>query len=96
MLSFIIRILLLALAIYLIRRLMTVFLGKAARPGARNTPKRAANHMVKDPVCGMYLDSRLAVRLDKSGDVIYFCSEECKEKFLIQSPKDGSKAGSNG
>jgi len=96
MLSFIIRILLLALAIYLIRRFMAVFLGKAGKSGAGNTPKRAPNNMVKDPICGMYLDSRLAVRLDKSGDVIYFCSEECKEKFLIQSPKDGSKADSNG
>jgi YHS domain-containing protein len=96
MVSFIIRILLLALAIYLIRRFMTAFLRKAGRPGTGNTAGRPANHMVKDPVCGMYLDSRLAVSLNKAGDVFYFCSEECKEKFLIQSPTDGSKADSNG
>jgi YHS domain-containing protein len=38
--------------------------------------------MVKDPVCGMYMDSRLAVRFEEGGETVFFCSEECKSKFL--------------
>jgi len=41
--------------------------------------------MVKDPVCGMYMDSRLAVRLDKEREEFFFCSEDCKKKYLNQS-----------
>jgi YHS domain-containing protein len=42
--------------------------------------------MVKDPVCGMYMDPRLAVTHRKNGGVFYFCSEECKRKFLEIPP----------
>jgi len=41
--------------------------------------------MVKDPVCGMYMDSRLAVRLGNERKEFYFCSEDCKKKYLNQS-----------
>ena len=95
MLSFIIRILLLALAIYLIRRFLAVFTGAAKRPGAGNSSKRDANYMVKDPECGMYMDSRLAVRLESAGEITYFCSEKCKKKFLGKSPEERTGADAN-
>ena len=91
MLSFIVRILLLALVIWLIRRFLAIFMGTAKRTGAPKTSQRASSHMVKDPVCGMYMDSRLAVRLETGGEVIYFCSEECKRKFLAKSSEDQSE-----
>lgn len=52
--------------------------------------------MVKDPVCGMYMDSRLAVQVHSQDAVIYFCSEECKEKFLAQSPGEGTGSAAAG
>ena len=40
---------------------------------------------VKDPVCGMYMDPRLAIRQSgKEGDV-FFCSEECRRRYLNRS-----------
>jgi len=41
---------------------------------------------VKDPVCGMYMDPRLAIRLQRNqeGD-LYFCSEECRRRYLGES-----------
>jgi YHS domain-containing protein len=41
---------------------------------------------VKDPVCGMYMDPRLAIRLrrQQEGD-LYFCSEECRRRYLSGS-----------
>jgi len=37
---------------------------------------------VKDPICGMYMDPRLAIHLEKGNESFYFCSEECQKKFL--------------
>ena len=42
----------------------------------------ARQDTVKDPVCGMYMDRRLAIRAPgKDGDV-FFCSEECRQRYL--------------
>jgi YHS domain-containing protein len=40
------------------------------------------NNTVKDPVCGMYMDPKLAIHLEKGKESFYFCSEECRKKFL--------------
>ena len=49
----------------------------------RPDPDAAARQdTVKDPVCGMYMDPRLAIRAPgKKGDV-FFCSEECRQRYL--------------
>jgi uncharacterized protein len=38
--------------------------------------------MVKDPYCEIYFAKRDGVHLNDNGKDIYFCSEECKEKYL--------------
>jgi Cu+-exporting ATPase len=38
--------------------------------------------MVKDPVCGMEIDSsQAAAQSQYQGQTYYFCSVECKQKF---------------
>ncbi len=39
---------------------------------------------VKDPVCGMEVDTNKAVTLEKDGQIYYFCSEHCKRQFQAQ------------
>jgi hypothetical protein len=34
----------------------------------------------------MYMDSRLAIRLESGKEAVYFCSEDCKNKYLGKSP----------
>ena len=79
--AIIIRLLIFAAVLWLIRRIIVSFGG-----GGKTQPKKAAPEnssvMVKDPVCGMYMDSRLTVSLEKRGEIVYFCSEECKKKYL--------------
>ena len=58
--------------------------GRKSDPGGR--PSTAGGNMVKDPMCGMYMDPRLAVQHKKNNGVFYFCSEECKNKFLGITP----------
>ena len=85
MLSIVIRILSAIFLVWLFRRLLGMFLGSAKANRPQSDAGAASNHMVKDPVCGMYMDSRLAVRLENRREEFYFCSEDCKNKYLNQS-----------
>ena len=38
--------------------------------------------MEKDPVCGMEVDPKKALKGEKDGKTYYFCSQHCKDKFL--------------
>lgn len=43
---------------------------------------------VKDPVCGMEIESEDAVaKLEHEGRTYYFCSESCAEEFQ-ENPED--------
>jgi len=89
MLSFWLRILVVLYALWLLRRLIAFLSGapkrRSAPTGARDKKQPQTSHTVKDPVCGMYMDPRLAVRVDHGKDSFFFCSNECKEKYLSQS-----------
>lgn len=41
--------------------------------------------MAKDPICGMTVNEKNALRATKDGKGYYFCSQHCKEKFLQQN-----------
>ena len=84
-------ILVLVLVIWLIRRFLGSLLGAPKKAGEPGKSEDTPNNMVKDPVCGMYMDSRLAVRIDKRKEAFYFCSEECKNKYMGKSR--GEEAG---
>lgn len=89
MFAFWVRILVFLYALWLLRRLIAFFSGAPKRPSTRTDAKNAgqqpASHTVKDPICGMYMDPRLAVRVDNGKGTFFFCSNECKEKYLSQS-----------
>jgi heavy metal translocating P-type ATPase len=38
--------------------------------------------MAKDPICGMTVDETTALRAERGGEVAFFCSEHCREKWL--------------
>jgi YHS domain-containing protein len=75
---------------WVIRRMMNFFLGASKRNQAKDQSTGDSKHMVKDPVCGMYMDCRLAVRLDRKSEEFYFCSEECKQKYLNDPTGSGT------
>ena len=37
--------------------------------------------MVKDPYCNAYFPQRSGVPLTMDGKLLYFCSEECRDKY---------------
>jgi uncharacterized protein len=95
MLALLIRFFSMIFLVWLVRRLVTMFIKNSRTNQAEGRSAENSNHMVKDPVCGMYLDSRLAVRLEQKQEQFYFCSEDCKKKYLDQ-PSSASKNPSPG
>lgn len=47
-----------------------------------NSRHAPLNEMVKDPVCGTYIVKKGAICCRTQQGIKYFCSEECKNKFL--------------
>lgn len=76
--------------LFLIRRLFQWVSGAGGGPRRRSQsapPDFPSSHMknlgkmVKDPVCGTYVDPSLAVCLVRGGESIYFCSPDCKSRY---------------
>ena len=88
MTAIIIRILLIIAVLWGVRRVLASLIGSiSGKTGAAkndSADKGKFNVMVKDPVCGMYMDARLAVRLEHQGESLHFCSEECRTKYLAK------------
>jgi len=82
--AIIMRILALALIVWMIRQVLASIQG-FGKDLSKKPPAKETGVMVKDPVCGMYLDSRLAVRLCGRDKDVYFCSEKCRAKYLSES-----------
>jgi YHS domain-containing protein len=82
--------------IYNLLRLALVFillwlvraLYKAFREGTGLTGKKAGageiagGRMVKDEICGTYIPVKEAIREKRGGETRYFCSSECRDKYL--------------
>jgi YHS domain-containing protein len=41
----------------------------------------AARQLVRDPVCGMHIAEVLAIPLRERGELLHFCSAECRDKY---------------
>jgi YHS domain-containing protein len=85
-LVWLLRILVFLLGVFWILKKVIGFLYINPIKSTRSEPEPAApTNTVKDPVCGMYMDPRLAIRHQgKTGD-LYFCSEDCRDRYLDAS-----------
>ena len=46
-----------------------------------SAPRQQAEEMALDPVCGSYVPLSAAIRSTIGGKTVYFCSDDCREKF---------------
>jgi YHS domain-containing protein len=75
-------------------RLLSRWLGRhfGPRPPTGGRPERPPaapelrGAMVKDPVCGTWVDPRIALALPAGGETAHFCSEECRRAYAAQRP----------
>jgi YHS domain-containing protein len=52
-----------------------------------------SRRLVHDPVCGMRLAEVLAIPLREQGELVYFCSAECRDSYLGTAQKAASAGG---
>ena len=46
--------------------------------------KAAAGEMIKDPICGTYVEKDGNIRVKEGNHVHVFCSYECRDKYVKQ------------
>ena len=49
----------------------------------REAPRDAVSkRLVRDPVCGVHVSEGLALPLQQGNETVYFCSAECRNKYV--------------
>ena len=69
------------------KRLAAWLIGPVAVRTAPPAERRGT--LKRDPVCGTHVDTELAARSEHGGQVYYFCSDTCRDKYR-QSMKEAS------
>jgi YHS domain-containing protein len=68
----------------LLRSVFAGFRRSASRPSTAPPPPppaRAGGVLHKDPVCGTYVSSDSGIAQTVDGELVYFCSPECRDKY---------------
>jgi YHS domain-containing protein len=80
-----IRIIILALLAYLAYRAVKAWMypdKSSTKVETSNTAGQIDDVMIKDPYCEAYFPRRKGVHARVDGQDLYFCSAECKEKYI--------------
>jgi len=54
----------------------------SSRSVSSKTAAEIDDVMIKDPFCEAYFSKRNGIRLNFGGKDLYFCSNQCKDKYL--------------
>ena len=46
-------------------------------------PVTAVGELKKDPVCGIYVSTGASIKRSVNGEVLHFCSQECRDKYRV-------------
>lgn len=82
MLTFLLRILAFLWILWILRKIFGFPPGKRSKPPSPHPQGDGPKNTVKDPVCGMYMDPGLAIRVQRKEGDLFFCSEECRRRYL--------------
>lgn len=81
----------LLLILFLVRAVYRLMRGIAqgtrdtgAAQGSSRPASPSAVKMAQDPVCGTYVVPGKAFQLTRGREILYFCSETCREKYALQ------------
>lgn len=77
-------ILLAAVGYVFYRALKSWMMAGSRRPveGRAQGPAEVDDVLVQDPVCKTYIAQRNGVQLRRGGEVITFCSQACRDRYL--------------
>jgi len=76
---------------WLMRKLLTKALGTAGPASARQPQEtRSAVPLYRDPWCGTYVSPEISMPLEQSGQMLHFCSAECRARYQASSQRGSS------
>lgn len=83
-------IILVAVGYIFYRALKNVLIGSGDRSGEGDDRglMEVDDVLVQDPVCKTYIARRNSLQLRRGGEVIHFCSETCRDRYLEDHPED--------
>jgi len=84
-----IRLILIAAALYLLYRLFWKKGPKFPTLG-RKQQRGQEEVLVQDPWCKTYVPRGQAISLEHRGETLYFCSHECRDRFLAGGGSQGA------
>jgi len=66
------------------RALKSWMIGSGSHPAdlAGGDQTEVDDVLVQDPVCKTYIAQRDSIRLQQDGKVLFFCSEQCRERYI--------------
>lgn len=81
-------------SVAILRRIVGKMLNGGAEPKSyMDVPNNAVNQkLVRDPVCGMHMAAELSLPVKQGGEVLHFCSPECRDKYLGETRKISASA----
>ena len=54
------------------------------------TPPVRQGVVKRDPICGTYVDVEVSVQARQGGEVLHFCSAQCRDAYLTQQSAPSS------
>jgi YHS domain-containing protein len=69
-----------------LRSLLGSFLSNRRRcaSASRQAPIQSGGELKKDPVCGTYVSVTASFTRSMNGQVVHFCSKECRDRYGVQ------------
>ena len=55
-----------------------------------------SRRLVRDPVCGAHVAEVLAIPLREGGQLVHFCSTQCRDQYLLTNSATDEKKIANG
>lgn len=82
--------LLVAAALFVLYKLFMGDRGRTDKKEAKAKERKiASGEMVKDPVCGSYVEIDSSIKVRDGQAVHHFCSYDCRQKFLDRLQESG-------
>lgn len=89
-LGWIIRILAILLMVRLVLQfvggLMRGLSGRSSTGQAKSPQARMGGKLVRDPQCGTHIPETRALRLGRGDQVLFFCSQDCRDRWTAAHP----------
>lgn len=83
----------------LLRRIVGWMLRSATGTAQQSRPapstvnaEGVSRRLVRDPVCGMHVSEHIAIPLRDGGELVHFCSANCRDRYVNETRRKAANA----